>query len=1435
MPLREVDTLRFQENWRDITPFGSETSSFQGQEIVGSGFSYKFSASSHARAFRNRFIVWRIIGSTLELIEHSLDYTLSENAVRIHFKYPLLNNICIFDNRDGAEPCICIFVATQGKTLHRFVFPHPSSASTTKESPSIFASLQQRPKLSKVNHLDNICRAGQPTVMCCLNERTLFLGCSNGTVTCLTMGHPSDSTQTHDEIELREGSIVSYLWSVVPKTPFSKTGDSKERAISSISSYSINASTYVFTFSVDSKLRVWSVSKQQCIYSADIQFQSWNQRTDALIVRQQSMQFVAPKITTDKFKLVFYLSTANEAQFQIFSGLFSLISGQESVSISQELVNTVDMGESIVDYLATPSHLWTICSQKEGTTVKYSGIEVGASSGLQTNSWNEVFMDSPEVPARAPAGDLERFFFSKIFEPGRFSNRIILKALHQFRGSSGHSAKSFNASESSLRRQILQEVQNQIQQEVSRASSVQDISQAAADAICESIWKRFMLSCVKKWKEEHQSLGLIGIQHNELVCVVKRSAISFIRSSEKLESFHLAFSTSPSLENASEKLFDVASDQSRILLCAYKITRALGNPAISSFDTDLFYLDNPIDLCYQHVSNLIGGTNEGYINEEARKVQRNFYSDFMRVFRHVTDPVQIIGDLLDSVNEPSVLLSDSSVHVDAADFAESLFGGQLSELLTASVFRQVVTSRYELIRGLALLICTIIRLRSPSGISSEKLNELSSSVSSKAMNLLKTYYVVGWLSNQIEEDLSSDQSTDSVESSIAQFSNLEISGTDGFKKGPASIIQLFFRRNLSNIQRKLIANSQQLTNMFRRNQDLDIWEIFNQFIIGMIQSGDSPLRAANLAAFLKDCGQFSMVQDYIRLLDSKIAPLSHLLGETYMHFGQFQKSRDCFFQAASALESSNSENKSGFRKLWSHLCSNREAVNIMSTLPDDAFIVHYYIFISQLFAEQAQHDIVCEFSFAALGSLDKIHDQSVLRNNVPHLWSTIFKHSVEMGNYDQAYQAVTSNPDEVRRLDSLRRLIVVLVENNKLKLLSSYPFVGLTDHVKRILYEKAVYNDITLKPNYYRVSYAYHVTKGNYRQAAASMYELAQRMSLESYARDHVTLSEQASCYSASIHALKMVDKKYQWIPKFIKVKEKEFVGAPASPKRKRLEMDENMDPEPPVVSLVEAKENKSNLTVVTLSDLEKLFGLVTAQARLLERNPKIQISGEFSDRDTIYLLTSEGFYDTAISLSILFEANLKTVLETLTAKCLQYQYSPSSVANDYVEHDWLSGTENFQPSEKEGTYWRLLEEIVKRHDSRDTNFEYHSIVADKILSLDHRMKLPHWLTFSLKEKNSSSLLKIYMKHQLFEDAGFLIVDLLRDVRTKIESKAQSVWVPYGLIDQLLQQIKPFTKGESPAHKKLLRLRTDIEEGVKLYLKDVENRSSQLKTNGMIQ
>lgn len=49
--------------------------------------------------------------------------------------------------------------------------------------------------------------------------------------------------------------------------------------------------------------------------------------------------------------------------------------------------------------------------------------------------------------------------------------------------------------------------------------------------------------------------------------------------------------------------------------------------------------------------------------------------------------------------------------------------------------------------------------------------------------------------------------------------------------------------------------------MFRReNIELDVWGLFNHLILILIQVSDSSIKAATVAAFLKDCGQYSMLQ-----------------------------------------------------------------------------------------------------------------------------------------------------------------------------------------------------------------------------------------------------------------------------------------------------------------------------------------------------------------------------------------------------------------------------------------------------------------------------------------------------------------------------------------------------------------------------------------------
>jgi nuclear pore complex protein Nup160 len=149
---------------------------------------------------------------------------------------------------------------------------------------------------------------------------------------------------------------------------------------------------------------------------------------------------------------------------------------------------------------------------------------------------------------------------------------------------------------------------------------------------------------------------------------------------------------------------------------------------------------------------------------------------------------------------------------------------------------------------------------------------------------------------------------------------------------------------------------------------------------------------------------------------------------------------------------------------------------------------------------------------------------------VSYLWSNIFTHSIQNSNFDMAYLATISNPLLDRQEDCLRRILVVMAETGHLSEMMSFPFNGMVDQVASILRDKARRSDVTEQPNFYRILYSFHVTRGNYRQAAQIMYEYAERLTNGESSRTLVWLEDYVGALLSTVDALKMVDPNFAFI-----------------------------------------------------------------------------------------------------------------------------------------------------------------------------------------------------------------------------------------------------------------------------------------------------------------
>lgn len=138
-----------------------------------------------------------------------------------------------------------------------------------------------------------------------------------------------------------------------------------------------------------------------------------------------------------------------------------------------------------------------------------------------------------------------------------------------------------------------------------------------------------------------------------------------------------------------------------------------------------------------------------------------------------------------------------------------------------------------------------------------------------------------------------------------------------------------------------------------------------------------------------------------------------------------------------------------------------------------------------------------------------------------------------MDHCEEAYTAMTRNPDSTRRRDCLRQLLVIMFERGHLKQLLQFPFIDMTDDVVLILESKARSSDLT-SHRYYEFLYSFHLKCNNLRRAASAMYEYGVRLSQE------ITgirgLSQQASCLLTTLNCLHLVNPKYSWIVKPVPV-----------------------------------------------------------------------------------------------------------------------------------------------------------------------------------------------------------------------------------------------------------------------------------------------------------
>ncbi|XP_031391658.1 nuclear pore complex protein NUP160 [Punica granatum] len=525
----------------------------------------------------------------------------------------------------------------------------------------------------------------------------------------------------------------------------------------------------------------------------------------------------------------------------------------------------------------------------------------------------------------------------------------------------------------------------------------------------------------------------------------------------------------------------------------------------------------------------------------------------------------------------------------------------------------------------------------------------------------------------------------------------------------------------------------------------------------------------------------------------------------------------CFFRASSGEGASqalqNLSDGTGFPQL-----------GLYNELPA-AWKLHYYQWAMQTFEQHNISEGACQFALAALEQVD----EALSSNEAPdesattirgRLWANVFKFTLDLNHYYDAYCSIISNPDEESKYICLRRFIIVLYERGALKNLCNgqLPFISLTEKVELELSWKAERSDIMLKQNPYKLLYAFEMHRQNWRRAASYMYRFTSRLRNEVVLKDSqkssVAIQERLNGLSAAINALHLVHPLHAWIDPLLEeipTKNAHYPNKRAKTTAGEQTTENGIQPH----------------GYLGIAKLDNEYILTSAEYLLCLANIKWSYSDASAlPPELVDLLVEMDLYDMAFTVLLKFckdtglKRELESVFRAMSLKCCPNTVGSTLTGNDLRTQPLLltsSKNEATQPGLLElggpmnqvrgNSSWENLELYLGKYKNLHARLPV--VVAETLLHADSEIELPLWLVQMFKsggserrwgmtgqESNPASLFQLYVDHGRFTEATNLLleyIDSFKSVRPAeviFRKRPSSVWFSYTAIERLWCQLE---------------------------------------------
>ncbi|XP_055957883.1 nuclear pore complex protein Nup160 [Patella vulgata] len=1398
--------------WKEIVVnTGASTSTLQDIKVGEScgGYTYEASGSTDT-SVRNRFIYWRSHDDILELVEESLDVNLSGNYVRYRFhSTPILDGITVHE----IDNHVVILVATVA-SVHRLVFPHPDKINkqdscflTNAPSPSIFYDV------SFVNTTDSrnmFLLNPSSTITTHLTTAATYVDSNGEALFCLSAETggtilvkmpPLGVQGVVLQNDMCQSSMMKKLWSGWVPTII------RGKQISPVTPYNmvihtLRGESQIYTVCHDHHLRMWSTKTRECVLTRNLLDWIPNSSSSTATIGSSGhkiKRFYSANVTA--MRLCIHLNFTDKNCFVLVEPTY------ENGKFHFHHITTVFAPhEDLVDYTISCDTLFTLWTSTTGESTARVYLLTG-----DTEQWIDVILQPPEttdvcLPSYIDPRD---FFLGKIFYPGYFALKDILKALNVYRRSVDSSIQidSVNINIVDLK----EEVTNAVETEIRNCAMDYEIQE---DEYCQlqlDQWSKFY-SCCLQYKEVGSKIkGIFSDNVTGLVSLVKKESLSFLRVCDRLEEVnHLSDQQLPYLDidvQDEDEAWSLHQDVKRLCDCIGRVDNEISSEHAQQFQSRLLLLDNPQELA-DHLVDLV------YFTEDGRLSTTNcqLLGLHIQEINNITVAMEILIRLLDlnqAETDGHILMEESGIDAEKQSICSRLFHSQTGVAILLKCLQQYSSNRLTFTRNFILLSDLLMKFSQQHqyGVDFDTAMHIRTSLIPELAMLIKNYMVL----DQFSHVVATPTQNNALEFNLRQLSILEIADSSGLSpnkgSGNSTLFEIFLDGVGGSYSRSLLGQSS-LVNVETPSIWIDLllplsvlqarllWPMSEEFVF---------------AEFLVGSCQYLWLQEYIRQTDSwcnkNVSARQFLLGLAYLHFDEPSKAVDCFVRAGSGVTSDE--------------FLSQKLLQVDEESTESSLEILFYLKVIRQFEEFGFPDVVIRLADIAITIAD---DKDP---NLPTLWSKKFKYHLELNHNEEAYSAMIGNPEPSRRKDCLRQLLIVLCERGDLQTLVDFPFVDLNEEVVNILESRARSVDLTTH-NYYNLLYSYHVDRNNYRKAGCIMYEHGMRLGREVPGLKGI--QRQAQCYLATLNALRLGKPEYAWIVKPVT--------------NTRLDIGESLSTTKHDLEGEEKNHTEKKVEILEVSDIEKEYMLVDARLRLIRKteDPTLMSGPTPRAEEMVGHLVNAGFFDRAIIVCRRFDIPLNSVFENLALRCVNLaqtcdnfslEKDPSSEAWDWLKENYSATGAPCREASATDQAWWLLQYYLECYETG--NGKYHRCVAERLLA--HGFPLPTWFLNSYRILNTSELLRLYINYDLLEDAGCLVLeyveammesmsgtDSLRyNLKGCVHHKTGMTWLPYTSIDQLLHALQT---QQDWTYRKLYE---DLREKMSTYMDKVDWLSQEIQ------